>query len=550
MRSKKEIYHAAIYLRISRDDEDKSESDSIQNQRELLKAYIEKHPELELTDEFVDDGYSGTNFERPGFQKMMDMVQEKTIDCIIVKDLSRLGRNYIETGRFIDQIFPKLGVRFISVNDNYDSFNDNNDADQIIIPFKNLINDAYCRDISMKIRSQLDVKRKSGKFIGPWAGYGYLKDPKDKHHLIVDQKAADIVKMIFDMKLEGYSLCRIADKLNELGVLTPLQYKRSIGLKCNAGYWKGEEHIWVAATVLRILTNELYIGNMVQGKNRKINYKIKYCQPVEEKDWIRVKNTHEPIVTKAVFDRVQELLRDDTRTSPNMETVNLLGGLVRCGDCGQNMVLTNRHKNERTYKYYICSTAKSSKDCGLHMINADKLEEIVLSAVQNQMRLLIDAERLIETAGDVPLKSHKVKILEDQILSMEGEISRYQEMKERLYEDYQDEIIDKDDYEELKERFVKNIDQSTQIKRNLEQKKTEAIDEPILPPEWLDEVKAFNQVNMLTRKIVVMLINRIVVYSKDRVEIIFRYGDEIEALIDYKNLNNVVREGTCGHDMC
>ena len=416
MRSEKEIYHAAIYLRISRDDEDKSESDSIQNQRELLKAYIEKRSELELADEFVDDGYSGTNFDRPGFQKMMDRVQEKTINCIIVKDLSRLGRNYIETGRFIDQIFPMLGVRFISVNDNYDSFSDHNDADQIIIPFKNLINDAYCRDISMKIRSQLDVKRKSGKFIGPWAGYGYLKDPDDKHHLIIDEKAADIVKMIFDMKLDGYSPGRIAAKLNELGVLTPLQYKRSIGLNCNAGYWKGEEHVWVAATVLRILSNELYIGNMVQGKNRKINYKIKYCQPVEEKEWIRVKNTHEPIVTKAVFDRVQELLQEDTRTSPNRETVNLLGGLVRCGDCGQNMVLTNRRKNDRKYNYYICSTAKTSKDCSLHMINADKLEQIVLSAVQNQMRMLIDAEQLIETAGDIPLKSHKVKILEEQIL--------------------------------------------------------------------------------------------------------------------------------------
>ena len=173
MRSNYKKNRTAIYLRISRDDEDKAESNSIQNQRELLKAYIEKQSDLEFVREFVDDGYTGTNFDRPAFKRMMEMVQAKDIDCIIVKDLSRLGRNYIDTGRYIEQIFPKCGVRFISVNDNYDSNREVDEADQIVIPFKNLINDAYCRDISMKIRSQLDVKRRNGKFIGAFAGYGY-----------------------------------------------------------------------------------------------------------------------------------------------------------------------------------------------------------------------------------------------------------------------------------------------------------------------------------------------------------------------------------------
>ena len=179
---RKTNYTAAIYLRISRDDGDKVESDSIQNQRELINEYLKKHPEITKTREFVDDGYSGSNFERPSFIRMMTEIENRTIDCVVVKDLSRFGRNYIETGKYLERIFPVLEVRFLSVNDNYDSMDEKSDVDQIVIPFKNLINDAYCRDISIKIRSQLDVKRRNGKFIGSFASYGYKKDPADNFH--------------------------------------------------------------------------------------------------------------------------------------------------------------------------------------------------------------------------------------------------------------------------------------------------------------------------------------------------------------------------------
>ena len=254
--NKKEIYHAAIYLRLSRDDEGKKESDSIHNQRELLKSYIESHPDIKLYGEYSDDGYTGTNFDRPGFQKMMDLVQKNVIDCIIVKDLSRLGRNYIETGRYIDQIFPMLGVRFISINDNYDSASESNEADEIIIPFKNLINDAYCRDISMKVRSQLDTKRKNGKFVGSFAAYGYKKDPNDVNKLIVDDKAAEVVKMIFNLRLEGYSPGRIADKLNNMGIASPLQYKRSSGTNFVCSYLSSDNPRWHHGNVKNVFEKE------------------------------------------------------------------------------------------------------------------------------------------------------------------------------------------------------------------------------------------------------------------------------------------------------
>ena len=222
-----EKYNCATYLRLSRSDGDQQESNSIKNQRALLNDYMGKHPELHKFDEYVDDGYSGTNFERPDFKRMMQDIEKRNVNCIIVKDLSRFGRNYIETGRYLERIFPFMGVRFIAINDHYDSAEENDDKGRILIPFNNLINDTYCRDISLRVRSHLDVKRKEGQFIGSFAGYGYRKDPKDKNHLIIDEYAAGIVQEIFKQKLNGMSSQRIASHLNELGVLPPNEYKRA-----------------------------------------------------------------------------------------------------------------------------------------------------------------------------------------------------------------------------------------------------------------------------------------------------------------------------------
>ena len=533
MLTNKAIYKAAIYLRISRDDDDKAESDSINNQRELLKAYVAKDPEVEIVKEFVDDGFTGTNFERPGFQEMMDMVQEKKIDCIIVKDLSRLGRNYIETGRFIDQIFPLLKVRFISVNDNYDSFSDHNEADEILVPFKNLINDAYCRDISMKVRSQLDVKRKAGKFTGAFAPCGYKKDPKDKTRLIVDEKAANIVKMIFDMKLEGYSQTRIAKKLNEMGVLTPQQYKKSMGLKCNGGNWKTENPHWVAPAITRILTNEVYLGTMVQGRYRKVNYKIKKIKPVDEKEWIRVEGTHEPLITKATFDVVQEVLQMDTRTSPNKETVELLAGLVKCSECGENMTLCNRYKGGKKYRYYVCSSVRNGYDCDSHPINADKLERIISRMVKKQIDFLLNTEEMMQSVDGKLSESRRAKVLSEQIETLDSEIAKYQQMKERLYIDYQDKVIDSEDYEDLKRKFTDNLEESNHARNLLIEQRDAAMKDPVLPNEWIDEVCKSCSDEKISRKTVLMLIEEIIVFENNRVEVMFRFGDEMKALADY-----------------
>ena len=288
-KEKNKDIRAAAYLRLSIEDGDKAESNSIGNQRELIRDFVAERPELHLVGEYADDGYTGTNFERPGFTQMMEDIKSSKINCIIVKDLSRLGRNYIEMGKYLEQIFPMMGIRFIAINDNYDNANsESSDSDSIVVPFKNLLNDSYCRDISIKVRSQLDIKRRKGEFIGGYAMYGYCKDERNKSRLVVDEYAAEIVRSIYRRKLEGMSANSIADQLNSEGVLAPSEYKRLCGLNYHSGFKTGTHAKWQAIQVLRILKNEVYTGTMVQGKRQKINYKMvntMYAKDISKKVW-------------------------------------------------------------------------------------------------------------------------------------------------------------------------------------------------------------------------------------------------------------------------
>lgn len=290
---------------------------------------------------------------------MMEDIKSGKINCIIVKDLSRLGRNYIEMGKYLEQIFPMMGIRFIAINDNYDNANsESSDSDSIVVPFKNLLNDSYCRDISIKVRSQLDMKRRKGEFIGGYAIYGYCKDERNKNRLVVDEYAADIVRSIYRRKLEGMSAQAIAEQLNSENVLAPSEYKRLCGLNYHSGFKAGTHAKWQAIQVLRILKNEVYTGTMVQGRRQKINYKIKKIRDVEESGWIRVPNMHEAIIPQKLFDTVQEVLKLDTCASKGQQTVNLFSGIVRCGGCGQNMVRRTVSKTERNI--FICTASQTT----------------------------------------------------------------------------------------------------------------------------------------------------------------------------------------------
>ena len=260
----KTVYRTAIYARLSKDDGDKAESNSIASQKALCEEYITKHGDLELVETFVDDGYSGVDFERPAFHKMEDALRQGKVDAVLCKDLSRFSRNYIEGGRYLEKVFPMLGVRFIAINDSYDTLTENPQSHSFLIPFKNLINDTYCKDISVKIRTNLDVKRRKGEYVGSYTPYGYRKDPQDKNRLIVDEEAGETVRQIFSFYKDGMSIGQIADHLNELGVQSPMEHKIKSGIRFETSFKTGEAAKWSYNAVRRILTNEVYIGILAQ----------------------------------------------------------------------------------------------------------------------------------------------------------------------------------------------------------------------------------------------------------------------------------------------
>ncbi|MCL2170095.1 MAG: recombinase family protein [Defluviitaleaceae bacterium] len=378
-------WKVCLYLRLSREDGDKAESDSIVNQKALVYDYIAQRPELKICLERVDDGYSGVDFSRPGFMAMMDDIRSGAIDCVIVKDLSRFGRNWIESGRYIEQIFPFMGVRFIAITDNYDSEAALLAGDHITLPFRNLINEAYAKDGSIKIRSQLDIKRQNGDFIGAFATYGYAKCHENPNRLVVDDFAAQVVRDIFNWRVEGASNQGIAGRLNEMGVLSPYEYKLEKGFNVKSHFKKGEKALWSANSVARILKNEVYLGVMEQGKRTSKSYKFKKGFDVPKEDWIRVEGTHEGIIDPINFALVADILGQDTRKSPLQSEVYLFSGLLKCRACKQNMVRKIVPSSGKKYVYYVCSTNRQTKACKPHSIAQKQLEQAVLYTIRAHM---------------------------------------------------------------------------------------------------------------------------------------------------------------------
>lgn len=518
----------AKYLRISRDDGDKAESDSIGGQRNLIDDFIKQHDGAVSCKEYADDVYSGTNFDRPAFQRMIEDAKRKKINCIIVKDLSRLGRNYIETGKYMNEVFPLLAIRLIAVTDHYDSAEDSDDSSQIIVPFKNLINDAYCRDISIKIRSQLDTKRKNGQFIGSFPTYGYRKDEKIK-----TTYAAGIVRSIFQMKKEGASQQHIADRLNGMGVLPPTEYKRSCEMNYNNGFRIGENPIWNAVTVTRILQNEVYTGTVVQGKFRKINYKVHKLQEIENEKWIRVPDMHEAIVPQELFDCVQDLMERDTRTAPENENVSLFSGMLRCGDCGQNMVRRATKKKGKRYFYYHCSTHKRGEGCTSHNISEIKLRESVLESINKQIDLLIEAEALMDEIGSQPQKRIGVKTLDDQLAALHKEEERYKDLKAKLYQDMQEHVVSREEYTQISQRFTRKINEARHSMEEVERKRKRLLSGERRKRPWIEDFKSYQNLKEFDREVIATLIRSITVNGNGFITIDFRYEAEMEELLEY-----------------
>ena len=531
LNTQKKIWNATLYLRLSRDDGDKEESGSITGQRELLRDYISQHPELREYAIRIDDGFSGSTFERPGFQKMIEDVKAGRTDCIVVKDLSRFGRNYLDAGEYIEKIFPFLGVRFIAVNDNYDSLGERKSSDDLIIPFKNLINEAYCRDISMKIRSQLEIKRKNGQFLGSFAAFGYLKDEQDKNKLVVDQYAADIVRDIFKWKLEGISPQDIADALNKLGVLSPMEYKRSLGMKYTTSFKTSAKAAWSAGTVIRILKNPIYTGVLIQGKETTPSYKVHKRIAKDKSEWTVIEDSHEAIISEIDFDSVQKVLKCDTRRSPDDKAVGLFSGMLFCGDCGASMVRKTVPAGEKKYVYYVCSAHKQDKSCSPHRMRDTALEEIVLDSLRQHIREVVNMSELLDITDTAPLRTAQAQKVQRQLDKKREEYEKLQKLLMSLYENLTDGVIDREEYARLKASFTARADEAERQMDALRESLND-IQSHGAENVWMNEFIKRQELASLDRAVVVALIDKILIYSNDVVEIIYRWQDEFAWQLD------------------
>ena len=527
------IYQAALYLRLSSQNlnEETGESDSIVNQEALIRSYLKSHSDIRIKHIFKDDGFTGVNFNRPGFQKMMQKIYDNEVDCVVVKDLSRLGRNHTETGKYITRVFPAFGVRFIAVNDNVDTANGNSDMDSIIIPFKDLLNDSYSRDISMKIRSAKSVMNAAGNFGGAFYPYGYLIDPENPNHYVIDEEAKEVVKKIYRWTFDGIGSSEVVRRLNDLHIPAPSEHKKKA--KQGDKYVPGN-HKWNIYQVYRILRNDVYIGTLRLGKTTTPNYKVKKLIHIPEEEQFVFEDAHTPIIPKGEFEMMQELLTRDIRVcgkGGNYTHVYPLSGYVFCADCGGSMVVKTTTSKGKQYRYYVCGeNKKNSKVCSPHSIPFQQLNDVVLKLLNAHIKLMMDVN---ETMDDESIR-FLTKLREDktqiQIGKMLEEKYRTVESIKNLYDDYKEGILTEDEYLSLKTDYQNQRDELDRKATALQLENRKHIEKQLDQLHWICDYQKSGELTRLTRRDVVAFIDRIEVRSPEDIKIKYRFGEEYKKL--------------------
>ncbi len=538
-----QIFKAVKYIRLSYTDDKTVESNSVSNQRKLIDDFIAQHPEIEAVEEKIDDGYSGVLFDRPAFMEMMELIKNGAVNCVIVKDLSRLGREYIETGRYLRRVFPTYGVRFIAINDNLDTLTEK--ADEITVSVKNIMNEAYSRDISVKTRTALDIKRRGGDFVGAFTVYGYLKTGESHKSLIVDTFAANVVRDIFRKRLDGFSAYHIAEELNKAGILSPLAYKRSNGLPyAKNGYADKEGCKWSATTVIRILSDEIYTGTMVQGKQTTPHFKLKELETKPSSEWVRVEGTHEPIIDKSDFDLVQRLKRLDTRTAPQSDRVYLFSGVLICGCCGGRMTRkTNRYK-DKEYFYYFCPAGKKGGCKSTSMIKESDLTECVQESLKAHINSVTSLNSIINGVSRERVNQALVNEYAGYIKSNEEQLAKVENFKRNLYENLVNGTLSKEEFLQYKQEYSTKAEDIKNAIESWNCKLTEALENHGERNRWINHFLQFSEMEDIDRGMVARLIQSIVINADKSLEIRFNYQDEYQRAAEFiKQMTDERRAG-------
>ena len=529
-------FNVGIYIRLSQEDKDKkyeSDSESVINQKELLRGYV-KNNNFNLVKEYVDDGYSGTDFERPGFQSMLEDINNKKINCVIVKDLSRLGRDHVMTGYYIETFFPENNIRFISILESYDSFKNqaSNDSSTFIIA----CNDYYSKQNSIKIRNVLNEKRKNGKFVGSLPCFGYMRDPLDKGHLIPNPDTASIVKKIFKWRADGIGPTEIANRLNKANVITPSGYK-----KTNYSSRLIDRDNWNISTVKKILTNRVYTGDLVQHTQTKVNYKSKKKITLDEKLWIIVENTHEPLVDKDTFEYVNTLRKRNTRNyevKTNREK-RLLEGKLFCKECKNRLTVLYRKKQD----YWSVNCNRYSRDpvrgrCYSHFYPYNYLEGQVLEQINKSVSKLMKELNLKQLNDEVVKSVYKeTNSIDNVIKTLEIEKEKITGRLKTLYNDKCDCVISADIYKELASEFEQKLKQINEKIEDQNIKKYKMKNKANVLPDYTKKIKKLLDLSKPKKELIDTLVDRIVIDKDRNITIYFKYDIVPKVTFKYENRN-------------
>ena len=513
--------YAAVYLRLSRDDQNgNSDSMSIINQRDMLTEYCEERG-WKVYDIYVDDGFTGTNFERPGFQRMIEDIKSGMINVVLTKDLSRLGRNYVLTGQYTDFFFPEHGVRYVAVNDSYDSAKDDND----IAPFKNILNEMYAKDISKKIRSARATGAKQGKFMGSKPPYGYTKTPEDKHKLVIDPMAAEVVRRIFREYAGGDSARSIADKLNADNIDTPaVYYFKMTGKRATRS---DNCHKWGSQTLMDLLRNQAYLGHMVQGKRKVSSFKTKKRVANTKDAWIIVENTHEPLVSLGEWEAVKTRLLKAEKAPTNSiikrskaDGISLFSGIIKCADCGAGMAFNHKtRKNGAAKLIYRCSrhANNGSSVCTAHTIDAEVLEQVLLSDIQSHAKTAVrDEKGLLDRLLAFSTKAcrNESAAQEKTLRDTESRISFIETAGKQLFEERVSGNVPDAMFKKMLSDYQQEIETLTQQASELRSQTQDSRNNQADIQRWMSLIKEYSAIKRLDRAMVYQLIDQVSVHEQ------------------------------------
>lgn len=549
-KTKATIYYVGIYLRLSKDDRSREkhmsdiqfqESYSITNQRKVCRAYLDEQPDMVLYDTYIDDGYTGSNFDRPDYKRLMEDIYDHKVNCVIVKDLSRMGREYIELGRLLQKTFPTLGVRFIAIGDHFDSMSASASDTNIVLPMKNFINESYCSDISQKVRYVKKMQRENGEYIGPHPVYGYKRD-RMWNKLVVDEYPAQIVRTIYRWKMEGISAFASANRLNEAGILSPMAYKASSGSNYHSGLKAdGRTSKWTPKAVLRILRDEVYTGTLVQGKQRKQNYKIKKMINVPPEEWVRVEDTHEAIISRAEFEIVQHLLEHDGRVNETNGRINMYASLLFCADCREQMI---RKRNcARKQDGFICSTYNRSEGCTRHTVVEEDLTAVVQEAVKKYALLFWDQYEWMKKTKGIQIDDRMLLESNRHLKHLAEEKADKERLMERLENDFADGILTQKDFETLHTAYQQELDDLEKTLERQEQTLKRILKNGIDAGIRLEALRRATVLEKLDRYILVNLVKNIFVYEDSRIEIEFNFMDQLQLIQDWNAIASLQKGG-------